>query len=290
MKVHQLILSFIQFFLAVIFFAFFRQLDQGMSIIIAFVYLGLSLFYFFLPKFNETSWSMLIFSLGVSLTVPLIYAFQFGTASNELEKLGVIILNIVSSVEIYLLMNFFYRRDFINSDLDGIEDLTQILKKTRTNQGDSILAMSRTKPVLLVFIRHFGCTFCRENVAEISSIEKQINQLGHSLVFVHMSDPSFGDEFFARYFDHPVVHIADPSRRIFKAFGLRRGNLRQVFGPMTWIRGLWAGLIKGHGLGEVEGDSLQLGGYFLIKDEQVVFKHYYQAASEKFSLKDLVVI
>lgn len=139
----------------------------------------------------------------------------------------------------------------------------------------------------MVFIRHFGCTFCRETVSEIAKIEEAITGRKLTLVFVHMSDPSYGDEFFSKYYDHPVHHISDPGRNLYKSLNLKRGSLYQVFGPMTWIRGVYAAIFKGHGLGELEGDSLQLGGLFILKKGQIVFEQKANSASQMFQLDTL---
>jgi hypothetical protein len=56
---------------------------------------------------------------------------------------------------------------------------------------------------------------------------------------------------------------------------------------MTWIRGVYAAIFKGHGLGELEGDSLQLGGLFILKKGQIVFEQKANSASQMFQLDTL---
>lgn len=162
-----------------------------------------------------------------------------------------------------------------------------LINFVRTSQNKTLYDLSIEKNVLLVFVRHFGCTFCRETVSEIAKIEQLIAGRNLTLVFVHMSDPSYGDDFFSKYYDHPVQHISDPGRNLYKSLNLRRGNLYQLFGPMTWIRGVYAGVFKGHGLGEVEGDSMQLGGVFILRKGQIVFEQKANSASQMFQLSAL---
>jgi len=159
-----------------------------------------------------------------------------------------------------------------------------LIKYVRTNQGQTLLELSEDKNVLLIFIRHFGCTFCRETVSEIAKLDTSIKGKNLTPVFIHMSDPSHADEFFARYYDHPVLHISDPSRVLYRSLGLARGNLVQLFGPKVVVRGFWAGFFKGHGLGPFEGDFLQLGGYFVLSKGQVVFEHKTRGAADFFKL------
>lgn len=161
-----------------------------------------------------------------------------------------------------------------------------LINYVRTNKGDTLLELSKKQNVLLVFVRHFGCTFCRETVSEISKLEQSIAGKKLTLVFVHMSDPAHGDDFFSRYYDHQIYHVSDPSRSLYKSLNMRRGTFYQLFGPMTWIKGIWAGVFKGHGIG-VEGDILQLGGYFILSNGQIIFEQKARNASEIFELNTL---
>ena len=156
-----------------------------------------------------------------------------------------------------------------------------------TSKNKTLYDLSTEQNVLLIFVRHFGCTFCRETVSEIAKIEQVIAGKKLTPVFVHMSDPAYGDEFFSKYYDHPVHHISDPGRNLYKSLNLKRGSLYQLFGPMTWIRGLYAGVFKGHGLGEFEGDTLQLGGLFILKRGQIIFEQKANCASQIFQLSSL---
>ena len=162
-----------------------------------------------------------------------------------------------------------------------------LINFVRTSKNKTLYDLSMEQNVLLVFVRHFGCTFCRETVSEIAKIEQIIAGKKLTLVFVHMSDPSYGDEFFSKYYDHPIHHISDPGRNLYKSLNLKRGSLYQLFGPMTWIRGLYAAVFKGHGLGEFEGDTLQLGGLFILKKGQITFEQKANCASQMFELSTL---
>ena len=63
--------------------------------------------------------------------------------------------------------------------------------------------------------------------------------------------------------DAPFPCLADPKRRGFKAYGLKRGNVLEVLGPATWGRGL-AAARKGHRIEKVVGDAFQMPGTFII--------------------------
>ncbi len=162
-----------------------------------------------------------------------------------------------------------------------------LVNVVRTSQNKTLLELSMERQVLLVFVRHFGCTFCRETVSEIAKIDDAIAGRNFNLVYVHMSDSEYGNQFFSQYYKHPVHHISDPAKILYRSLNLKRGTFLQLFGPSTWIRGIYAGLFKGHGIGETEGDSLQLGGIFILSQGQIVFEQKSQSASQLFQLKTL---
>jgi peroxiredoxin len=175
-----------------------------------------------------------------------------------------------------------YAYDAYTKEDSPPKKFNDLINIAKTNEGKTLLELSTGNRVLLVFVRHLGCTFCRETVHEISKLESVIKSKKLNLVFVHMSDPAFGDDFFSKYFSYPVSHISDPQRLLYQSLGLKRGSLPQVFGPSTFVRGFWAALIKGHGLGQPEGDPMQLGGYYILSEGRIVFEHKANKASESF--------
>lgn len=80
-----------------------------------------------------------------------------------------------------------------------------------------------------------------------------------------------GDAFFADRWPEASA-IADPEGRLFDAFGLGRGRLGQLFGPGVWAAGLRAAR-KGCGIGRPVGDVLRMPGFFLIREDRVVWQH-----------------
>ncbi|MBK9213569.1 MAG: hypothetical protein IPO14_11630 [Saprospiraceae bacterium] len=46
--------------------------------------------------------------------------------------------------------------------------MTDTLKEMKTNKGNKLYELSMQHGVLVVFLRHFGCAFCREALHELS--------------------------------------------------------------------------------------------------------------------------
>lgn len=166
-------------------------------------------------------------------------------------------------------------------------DPTAVMRETVTNTGQTLYELSLERPRLLVFLRHIGCTFCREALADLRDASERLEQSGTSPVLVHMSDDADAGEFFARYGLDDVPRVSDPERRVYESFELQRGTFRQLFGPRVWWRGLRAGL-AGHGIGALAGDGFQMPGAFVIHDGNVVRVHRHESAADRPDYCDLV--
>jgi hypothetical protein len=123
---------------------------------------------------------------------------------------------------------------------------------------------------LLVFLRHFGCTFCRETVSELRACS-EADPAYPQVLFFFMGTPREGRAFMRRYW--PTVRaIADPDKRFYGAFGIERGGLLQMFGPAVW-RAKRRAQEAGHENGERVGDIWMMPGVFLVRGERILWAH-----------------
>ena len=79
-------------------------------------------------------------------------------------------------------------------------EVLQFALRTKVPGGDSIAHLSKTSPVLLVFMRHIGCTFCREAMSDLAQQRRMIEASGTRLVLVHMGGEEQAVKFFRRCF------------------------------------------------------------------------------------------
>jgi len=156
-----------------------------------------------------------------------------------------------------------------------------IIEKMVTNTGATVFSLSSEQPVMLIFLRHFGCVFCREALADISKIKASIEATGVKIVFVHMSTEEIANRYFDRYNLDGAVHVSDPACQYYTNFGLVKGNFTQLFGLKSWIRGFQAGVLDGHGAGAQLGDGFQMPGVFIIQDGEVMGSFIHKLASDR---------
>lgn len=104
---------------------------------------------------------------------------------------------------------------------------------------------------------------------------------GTQLAFVHLGNEQQGAELFARYGLDDVPRVSDPEAKLYKAFKLKRGRLRQVMGPHVWVRGFESFIKSGHPVGLPMGDTLQMPGVFLIQGGQILRSYFHQTSADR---------
>lgn len=163
------------------------------------------------------------------------------------------------------------------------------LAQMMTTEAESVAELSRSRPILLVFLRHFGCTFCREALQDLADRKARIADHDAKLVLVHMSDRETAERYFAKYDLQGTAHVSDPHCLYYQAFGLTKGSARQLFGLHSWIRGFQAGVIDGHGVGMQQlGDGFQMPGVFIIRSSKVIGKFIHKLAGDRPEYVDLL--
>jgi len=166
-------------------------------------------------------------------------------------------------------------------DSESALDAESALAAAHTSAGSTVAELSRQSPVLLVFLRHTGCTFCREALSDLAKQRASMERLDTQLVLVHLGDAAAFAQFAAQYGLGDVPRVADPERKLYQALGLHRGSLFALLHPRVWWRGLQVAILKKHGFGVPTGDVAQLPGVFLIRDGRVVTAHRHRFTSER---------
>jgi peroxiredoxin len=161
------------------------------------------------------------------------------------------------------------------------DSLALVLESKLTQNGMNLAALSLVSPVLLVFLRHSGCTFCREALSDLSASRNSIEALGTRIVVVHFGDPALLDGMLQKHGLDSLDRIRDDDQILYHAFGLKQGSWWQLAGPRVWWRGVRAGLIDGHGAGKAAGDFRQMPGMFLLENCEVVRSFRHESASDR---------
>jgi hypothetical protein len=150
----------------------------------------------------------------------------------------------------------------------------------KTNKGENFDALINDGRLFLVFLRHFGCTFCRETMAELSVKRAAVESRGFKIVLVHMVDSQIADEILEIYDLGNISHISDKHQHLYKSYGLGKTTARSLFGVPNWWRAFIAGLLKGHLVGKPSGDPFQMPGVFVLERNKLLNKFTYKYVSD----------
>ncbi|MBI1310924.1 redoxin domain-containing protein [bacterium] len=151
----------------------------------------------------------------------------------------------------------------------------------RSTTGQSLNELSAERPILVAFLRHSGCTFCRELLGDLAQRRKQIEAAGIGIVLVHLERDADVAELAARYGLADVPRIADREQHLYEAFELRRMSPVEMLNPAVWLGGFRTAILKRHGFGRIKGDVLQMPGVFLVKNGEILagYRHKTPASS-----------
>ena len=150
---------------------------------------------------------------------------------------------------------------------------TQVARTWNTNKGESLEELGNRTPYLIVFLRHSGCTFCRETMNDLAEKRGDIESRGVEIVLVHMMNDSRAKSFAEGYGLDDLPRISDPNRELYKAFELPLGKPGQLLGSKVLMRGIKAAVADGHWIGLPSGNTFQMPGTFLVKGTEILRAH-----------------
>jgi len=163
------------------------------------------------------------------------------------------------------------------------------LKSMITNKGVSVFELSQQQPVLIVFLRHFGCIFCQEAMKDIGNQRAKIEEKGVKIICVHMSDIDVAEGYFKDFKLQDIDHVSDPDCAYYGQFGLLKGDFNQLFGLKVWLRTAELALQDLRRLKRRQiGDGFQMPGVFFIEDGNIKDQYIHLRASDRPNYEGII--
>jgi peroxiredoxin len=163
----------------------------------------------------------------------------------------------------------------------NLEEIAQALDSARTQSGKGLAQLSAESPVLLVFLRHAGCAFCREALSDLGRARSAIEQTGTRMVLVDLGDSGSLERLLRSHGMSGVDRIPDPAKRLYRAFGLKPATFGQLFAPRVFWRGFQAAVLAGHGLARPTADAWQMPGVFLLHHGRITRRMRHRTAADR---------
>jgi hypothetical protein len=162
-------------------------------------------------------------------------------------------------------------------------EMAEVLGEYRTETGRTLLSLVDESPVLLIFLRHFGCSFCRQTLEDVSRIRGVIEAKGIRPVFVHLGTPERAKPYFDYFHLSDVERVSNPDGSLYgrSVFQLpRKSVFSQFFVPGVWKAWLGGAILK-HGIGMIKEDADQMPGIFYLRDRSIVRAFRYKTIADE---------
>jgi hypothetical protein len=169
--------------------------------------------------------------------------------------------------------NFEWQNQLLNFSLVG-------------ESSKNLWTLSFEKKCVLVFLRHFGCLFCKNMVANIFLEKDWLKQQRYHTVFIHQSDPLVSKEFFKQFGFESYLEISDPYRSCYKAFEIGSANLFHLLNPKA-IYGAWDSYQQGHRMSEADGNVWQMPGLVILHEGEILKRHQFSHVGEMPSIRNV---
>jgi peroxiredoxin len=178
----------------------------------------------------------------------------------------------------------------VSADTNSTDETTRLFASIHTESGANLLDLSQASPVLLVFLRHFGCSFCRQAISDVADLRSELDRRGVRPVFVHLGTPERAKPFFDYYGIGDVERVSDPEATIY------HNPVFQLSRIKPWLTllqpAVWAGWLKGaifkHGIGAIKEDGEQMQGIFFLKGAKIVRQFRYRTIADEPNYLKLV--
>ncbi len=156
----------------------------------------------------------------------------------------------------------------------NILELKRLKIINERNDSFYLSELWQSSPVVIVFVRHFGCISSRSHIDLVWSNREQIRKSGSQIVFIGSAAPHVIPEFKKEFNLIDVPIYTDPTLETFKATGLIHTDTNSLDAKsLSMIKELER---KGYSLKIIEndGDDTQLGGVIAIKPPGLVTYHF----------------
>jgi peroxiredoxin len=125
-----------------------------------------------------------------------------------------------------------------------------------------------TNGAAVVFLRHFGCLFCREHAVRLRKAYDEFTTRELALVTIGLGSAEDARGF-AEWLKLPYPVLAATNTAIYEAWGLGKTTGADMFKPALVKAGVRA-LTQRVSQGRPTGDGKQLPGSFLVSNDSIV--------------------
>lgn len=271
--IYNCLLSFFMIFLTDEVFNFFHTSDSEHILVwkVLGLFVGMFGLGYLLSATNQyVHWPIILMGLSFNISVTFGFIYYLFTAHLSWSISWIVLINCTIWVfPLWRLLNGAFNFNVIDSELiyPRIGAFNK-MNESFTNKGECLTHLCENNKVLLIFMRHFGCTFCRKTLDEIRMNRKQLEEKGYRLVLVHSADDQTAETYFNKYGLSDIDYVTDEQSELYREFNIQRGTIGQLFGITSLLAAIRYSFK--YGVGRKQGDLFRLPGLVIIKDGKLV--------------------
>jgi hypothetical protein len=161
--------------------------------------------------------------------------------------------------------------------------MAAVLQQYRTESGRTLLELVDESPLLLIFLRHFGCSFCRRTLDDVSKLRGEIEAKSIRPVFVHLGSPDRAKPYFDYYHLSDVERVSDPQASLYTqpVFSLARKSAFAHFLVPAVLKAWLRGGVRKYGIGMIKEDADQMPGIFFLRQRTIVRAFRYKTIADE---------
>lgn len=138
---------------------------------------------------------------------------------------------------------------------------------------------------ILILLRQFGCILCRRLATIFGKLKPVFDKYGIKQVAIGTGSTRFISSFREETgYEYPI--FIDKKKDVYEYFMCKRGIGRSLFNIKT-IKAFKSAVLDGYRQGMTSGDTLQLGGIFILYEGVLIYQHHEKFAGDMPFIKDI---
>ncbi|HXI46049.1 MAG TPA: peroxiredoxin-like family protein, partial [Candidatus Acidoferrales bacterium] len=171
---------------------------------------------------------------------------------------------------------------------EHIDALAEISLPDHDGNAVRLRDLWRDGPAVIVWLRQFGCPFCRAHAVQLNRARRRFADAGVQLVLIGQGTPADAMRF-RRHLRIDLPVLTDVDRVTYLWASTKLATLDELIGPVVVVRGLLAMARQEVLIGHNTADEAQLGGSIVVlPDGTIPFSHISRNASDMASPKELL--
>lgn len=171
---------------------------------------------------------------------------------------------------------------------EDIDALAEITLPDQDGRSIRMRELWRDGPAVIVWLRQFGCPFCRAYAVELNRAQNRFTEAGARLVAIGQGTPEEAGRF-RRRLRIGLQVLTDADRVTYLWAGTKLATLDELIGPLMVGRALVRMARQRVVVGHNTADEAQLGGSIVVTaDGRVPFAHISRDASDVASPADIL--